>query len=52
MATTRLGYTMKDFRRAYLGEIARKVDIYKQVFNLEKAGTYKMVGDFGTLEEL
>ncbi len=52
MATTRLGYTMKDFAHAYLWEITSKTKIYKTIFNIEKLGCYQTEEEMGTLEEL
>lgn len=52
MATTRLGYTRKDFAHAYFGEIAHKLRIFKQIFTLEKYGTYQLEEEMGTLEDL
>lgn len=52
MATTRLGYTMKEFAHAYLWEITSKTKIYKTIFNIEKLGCYQTEEEMGTLEEL
>ena len=38
MATTRLGYTRREFARAYIGEVVKKIQIYKVVFNIERYG--------------